>query len=116
MAKLYPDGSRADYEYDPRGNLTAASNYTGRITLDYFPANDRLQRITYPGNRWLEYSYDAAGRRRTMTDQLGYQLRYDYDALGRLRSITNSENIRLVLYQYDAAGRRGRSTSRPTCP
>ena len=110
MAKLYPDGSRADYEYDARGNLRVASNYTGRITLDYFPTNDRLQRITYPGNRWLDYSYAAAGRRQTMTDQLGYQLRYDYDALGRLRSITNAENVRLVHYQYDAAGRMALKT------
>jgi YD repeat-containing protein len=110
MAKLYPDGSRADYEYDARGNLTAASNYTGRITLDYFPANDRLQRITYPGNRWLDYTYDDAGRRRAMTDQLGYQLRYDYDTVGRLRSITNSDNLRLVHYEYDPAGRMALKT------
>jgi len=110
LAKLYPDNSRADYEYDARDNLIAASNYTGRITLDYYPTNDRLQRITYPGNRWLEYTYDDAGRRRTMTDQLGYQLRYDYDALGRLCSITNSDNIRIVLYEYDAAGRMALKT------
>ena len=104
MAKLYPDGSRATYEYDPRGNLIAASNYTGRINLDYFPTNDRLKRITYPGGRWLDYTYNASGRRATMTDHLGYQLRYEYDPLGRLRSITNSENVRLVRYDYDPEG------------
>lgn len=110
LAKLYPDGSRAHYEYDLRGNLTAASNYTGRVTLDYYLNNDRLKRITYPGDLWLEYTYDDAGRRRAMTDQLGYELRYDYDTLGRLRSITNSDNIRIVLYDYDLAGRMALKT------
>ena len=110
MAKLYPDGSRADYDYDARGNLTGASNYTGRITLDYFATNDRLRRITYPGNRWLDYTYDNAGRRQTMTDQLGYRLDYDYDGIGRLRSMTNSTTTRIVLYEYDAAGRLGQKT------
>ena len=42
-----------------------------------------------------------------MTDQLGYRLDYDYDAVGRLRSITNSAGTRIVLYEYDAAGRTG---------
>jgi YD repeat-containing protein len=102
--KLYPDGSRATYEYDNRGNLVAASNYTGRITLDYYP-DDRLRRITYPGSRWLEYTYNAAGQRASMTDQLGYRLDCDTDAVGRLHSITNSTGTRIVLYDYDAAGR-----------
>ena len=110
LSKTYADGSKATYEYDPRGNLTAASNYTGRITLDYFPGNDRLKRITYPGERWLEYAYDAAGRRQTMTDQLGYWLSYDYDTTGRLRSMTNSATTRVVLYEYDPAGRLARKT------
>ena len=29
---------------------------------------DQLLRITYPQGQWLEYSYDADGRRRSMTD------------------------------------------------
>lgn len=107
--KLYPDDSRATYDYDQRGNLVTASNYTGAITLAY-DANDRLQQITYPSNRWLRYTYNAAGQRASMTDQLGYRLDYDYDAVGRLRSITNSAGIRVVLHDYDAAGRLARKT------
>ncbi|MEI6566018.1 MAG: RHS repeat-associated core domain-containing protein [Verrucomicrobiota bacterium] len=108
-AKLYPDGSRATYDYDSRGNLAAASNYTGRITMDYYP-DDRLRRITYPGDRWLEYTYNTAGQRASMTDQFGYRLDYDYDIVGRLRSMTNSAGTRLVLYEYDLAGRLARKT------
>ncbi|MCX6887773.1 MAG: choice-of-anchor J domain-containing protein, partial [Verrucomicrobia bacterium] len=103
-AKRYPDGSRAIYAYDSRGNLTLASNYVGAITLAY-DAADRLQRITYPGNRWLGYTYDTAGRRTSMTDQLGYRLTYIYDAAGRLERMTNSAGLQLVRYAYDAAGR-----------
>src|ERR1019366_8927684 len=103
-AKLFPDGSRADYAYDARGNLILASNYVGAITLDYY-TNDRLRRITYPGNRWLEYTYDTAGRRSSMTDQLGYTLYYNYDAASRLMELTNSAGTRLLLYEYDLAGR-----------
>lgn len=102
-AKNYPDGSRAIYGYDARGNLTLASNYVGAITLDYY-TTDRLRRITYPGNRWLEYTYDPAGRRTSMTDQLGYRQDYLYDSAGRLQSLTNATG-ELVRYGYDVAGR-----------
>jgi RHS repeat-associated protein len=105
LSKLYPDGSRATYSYDARNNLVFASNYAGVITLDYYPTNDRLHRITYPGGQWLQYNYDVAGRRTGMTDQRGYQLLYSYDGTGRLSSITNSDNVRVVYYQYDNAGR-----------
>jgi RHS repeat-associated protein len=108
-AKLYPDGSQAIYEYDPRGNLILASNYTGAIILTY-DTSDRLQRITYPGDRWLDYTYNSAGQRESMTDQLGYRLDYGYDAAGRLHSLTNSEGVRLVLYEYDPVGRLDRKT------
>ncbi|MCX6927984.1 MAG: hypothetical protein NT154_32960, partial [Verrucomicrobia bacterium] len=94
----------ADYTYDARGNLTLASNYVGAITLAY-DAADRLKRITYPGNRWLDYTCDAAGRRTSMTDQLGYRLTYLYDTAGRLERMTNSAGLELVRYAYDTAGR-----------
>ncbi len=104
IAKLYPDGSQAIYNYDARGNLTLASNFVGAINLSY-DANDRLQRITYPGNRWLQYSYCTCGRRESIIDQLGYQINYLYDSVGRLQSLTNSTTGELVHYSYDAAGR-----------
>ncbi len=110
LTKLYPDGSRAVYGYDQRDNLISASNYAGAITLEYHPTSDRLRRITYPGGQWLEYSYGDGGKRSSMTDQRGYKLMYDYDGVGRLRSITNSDNARVVFYEYDAAGRPARKT------
>jgi len=102
-AKSYPDGSQAIYIYDARGNLVAASNSVGLITMTY-DGNDRLQRITYPGNHWLEFSYCICGRRETMTDESGFQIGYLYDSAGRLQSLTNTSGP-LVQYSYDAAGR-----------
>jgi len=102
-AKMYPDGSSAIYNYDSRGNLIVASNSVGAITMTY-DGNDRLQRITYPGGQWLQFTYCICGRRESMTDQLGYQINYGYDSAGRLQNLTTT-NGALVQYTYDAAGR-----------
>ncbi|GEM_PF-1074278 len=107
--KLYPDGSKATYTYDARGNLETATNAVGTINLDYYP-DDRLKRITYPGNHWLEYTYDTVGRRDTMTDQLGYKLTYHYDIDGRLESVTDASAKELVKYGYDTSGRLSQKT------
>ena len=107
--KLYPDGSKATYTYDIRGNLETATNAVGTITLSYY-LDDRLKRITYPGNRWLEYVYDTAGRRETMTDQLGYKLTYHYDIDGRLELVTDAIGKELVKYGYDTSGRLSKKT------
>jgi len=102
-AKMYPDGSKAIYNYNSRGNLILASNLVGAITMTY-DGNDRLQRITYPGGQWLQFTYCICGRRESMTDQLGYQINYGYDSAGRLQNLTTS-NATLVEYTYDATGR-----------
>jgi RHS repeat-associated protein len=102
-AKLYPDGSQASYTYDASNNLITASNSVGLISLAY-DGNSRLQRITYPGNYWLQYTYCPCGRRQSMTDQLGYYIGYVYDSVGRLQGLTNSAGT-LVQYGYDADGR-----------
>ncbi|QKS29606.1 MAG: tandem-95 repeat protein [Candidatus Accumulibacter similis] len=104
--KTYADGTHVDYLYDARGNLTSATDVTGTTTLTY-DAHDYLTRIDYPGpgGRWLDYTYDSAGRRATSTDQLGHQLFYQFDAVGRLSRITDESSVQVVLYQYDAAGR-----------
>ena len=104
VSKVYADGSRADYDYDTRGNLTSAINTYGAITLAY-DANDRLERINYPGGQFLEFTYDAAGRRSSRTDQLGHRLDYQYDSVGHLERITNESPLDIVHYYYDAAGR-----------
>jgi RHS repeat-associated protein len=103
-AKIYEDLSRVEYEYDTRGNLIYAIE--GADTTQFHcDDKDRLQRITYPGERYLEYTYNAAGKRASSTNQLGHRLDYHYDSVGRLESITDETVSEIAHYYYAAAGR-----------
>jgi RHS repeat-associated protein len=104
------DGSHVDYVYDDRGNLFTATDSTGTTTFKYDPDKDYVMRIDYPGGQWLEFSYDAAGRRDSSEDQLGHRLNYHYDAVGRLESMTDESGAEVVHYSYDATGRHARKT------
>ncbi|WP_158305415.1 RHS repeat-associated core domain-containing protein [Opitutus terrae] len=96
--------SRTTFDYDVRGNLTSTTDATGTTRFDY-DARDWLTRITYPTGPWLQFTYDAAGRRATSLDQLGHRLNYGYDAAGRLEQLTDEQGRRIVHYTFDAAGR-----------
>ena len=103
-ARIYPDESRIDYVYDERGNLVSATDSTGITTLLY-DADDRLDRISFPGGRFLQYTYNAAGQRASSENQLGHKLNYHYDTAVRLERITDESSAEIVHYHYDAAGR-----------
>ncbi|MGD9712405.1 MAG: RHS repeat domain-containing protein [Thermomicrobiales bacterium] len=53
----------------------------------------------------IQYTYDAAGNRRTMVDPDGGRFTYAYDGLHRIAHLVNPQNERTT-YAYDAAGRR----------
>jgi RHS repeat-associated protein len=103
LSKTFADSSQTTYVYDARGNLTAATDAGGTVTLE-FDDKDRVKQITYPGNRFLKYTYDAAGRRTQMTDQTSFTVNYSYDAAGRLASLTDGTSASIVSYVYDAGG------------
>jgi RHS repeat-associated protein len=103
-SRAFADGSHQDYTYDAHGNLHTATDASGTTTFDH-DAGDRLTRVTYPGNRFLAYTYDTAGRRIRMVDQGGFAVKYTYDAVGRLSDLTDDAGARIVHYAYDAAGR-----------
>jgi RHS repeat-associated protein len=107
--EAYADGSHVDYTYDPRGNLIQTIDPNGTTTFAYDDF-DYLTRIDYPvpegqPARWLQFTYDAAGRRASSLDQLGHRLDYQYDAAGRLESMTDETGAELVHYTYDSVGR-----------
>jgi len=108
-SKLYPDGSRVEYAYDARGNMVQSRDANSSTTLGY-DAHDRLLRVDTPGGRFLEFTYDDAGRRASSVDQLGHRLDYHYDAAGRLESLTDQSGREVVRYAYDPAGRLSRKT------
>jgi len=102
-----PDSTSTDYTYDSAGLLNSITNQQGTTTFDY-DANERLQKITYPNNRFLEFTYDTVGRRTQMRGTDGYEVNYSYDNVGRLKQLTDGNNSLIVEYSYDAVGRLAR--------
>jgi RHS repeat-associated protein len=111
--KHYADNSSVNYEYDTAGNLVKMTDATG-VTQFVYNANHLLQRVTYPSGRFLEFTYDAAGRRTSSLDQLKHRLHYSYDTRARLDRITRQNGTELeedlVEYVYDAKDRLVRKT------
>ncbi|MEW6741715.1 MAG: LamG-like jellyroll fold domain-containing protein [Planctomycetota bacterium] len=106
IAKTIPDpyGGRIDYTYDARGLLISATDSLGTTTLEY-NTKDQLTKITYPGGRYLRYTYNDTGQRTWCVNQLGHWLQYHYDGVGRLESMTDESSTEIVHYYYDFAGR-----------
>jgi RHS repeat-associated protein len=101
--KLYADGTSATYGYDIRGNLTSVIDATGTTTLQYESAM-RITSIVYPTGKSLQYSYNSDGQRTQMV-QDGYTVNYSYDAVGWLKTLTDGVGQTIIIYDYDAAGR-----------
>ncbi|NQU26017.1 MAG: RHS repeat protein, partial [Candidatus Nealsonbacteria bacterium] len=102
------DDKTVNFTYDARGNLTESVDPTGTTTFTP-DANDYLTRIDYPDGRFLVYTHDAAGRRESMTDELGHQTNYAYDSLGRLWQLTDESDSVIVTYSYDELYRLSRA-------
>jgi RHS repeat-associated protein len=102
----YADHTHQDYTYDAHGNMLTASDANGTITLQY-DSSDRLTRISYPGaaGRFLQFTYDEAGRRTRSLDQDGFTVNYQYDVIGHLQQLTDGSSNLIAGYAYDAAGR-----------
>lgn len=109
IARAYPDGVVHNFNYDAQGNLISYTDPLGATTQE-FDADGRLAKITYPGDRWLGYTYNTAGRRALMTNEQGHETRYFYDSAGRLERLTDERGSNIVVYAYDAAGRMALKT------
>ncbi|MEG3790981.1 DUF6531 domain-containing protein, partial [Lysobacter sp. CCNWLW3] len=83
-------GVVTDYEYHPRGWLTAtkvrgpnnASETDDRITRAIYEPTGLVQRLTQPDGRYLVFTYDAAQRLTDVADNAGNTLHYTLDAAG----------------------------------
>jgi RHS repeat-associated protein len=102
--KQFEDGSSVVYSYDARGNLTSVVDATGTTAMQYDGAN-RLTNIRYPTGRSLQYTYNADGQRTQLVSQDGYTVNYSYDAVGRLKTLTDGTGQLIIRYDYDSAGR-----------
>lgn len=124
------DGNVVNYSY-VNSKLDILTDGTGETIVDYdYFANGRLQHqalgngvyttYDYDGAGWLihlvncdpsgtaisrfDYTYDASGRRATMTTLDG-TFTYGYDSLGQLTSVEYPDS-HILSYEYDAVGNR----------
>ncbi len=100
-----PDGRTTSFGYDAASQLTSTTDAAGRVATNSYDTAGRLVGVDYseadtPG---LSYSYDAAGRRLSMSDGTG-STTYSYDAAGQLTSASNPVSGS-VGYDYDGLGR-----------
>ncbi|RDZ28043.1 RHS repeat-associated core domain-containing protein [Lysobacter silvisoli] len=85
------DGVVTDYEYHPRGWLTAtkvrgpnnSSESDDRITtVAYYPTG-LVQRLTQPDGSYVQFTYDAAQRLTDVADNAGNGIHYTLNAAGQ---------------------------------
>ncbi|MET9259497.1 RHS repeat-associated core domain-containing protein [Amycolatopsis sp. NPDC004079] len=99
--------SQTGYGYDAGNRLTSAADSIAGTTT--FSPNDldQLAQTTTPQGQ-ISYTYDPAGRRKTMTAAGQPQISYGYDNAGRPTSIAQGSTQTAI--SYDGAGRRSTVT------
>jgi RHS repeat-associated protein len=110
VKQIAPDGGVTDYEYDNRGLRTKETSPIGAITTFKYDAAGRLEwRVDSRGNepgatandfRW-SFTYDAAGRQKTVTDPLGRVTTTNYDQLGRVLSTVRPDGTTSQVYDQN---------------
>jgi RHS repeat-associated protein len=108
----YLDGTSETYSYYPDSLMQTAGNQNISYTFEWFK-NGQLKKSTDSSNRTVEYTYNAAGQRATVT-LLGGTLdqkviTYGYDASGRLQTIYEA-GVGTFTIGYDNLGRRSTLT------
>ena len=103
------DNTFVHYDYDSTGRVSLESRANGTKTEYRYEADNRLQSIVHRDNQnsiqsQFIYTYDALGRRQTMTTLEG-TTNYGYDPAGRLIHV-EIPGGRVIDYVYDAMGNR----------
>jgi RHS repeat-associated protein len=104
----FQDGTSTNYTYDAGNRITqvqeknAGGTVTATITRGYDGLDQLTQEVTPQGT--VNYTYDNASRRATMTVVGQTQVVYTYDNANRLTTITQGTST--VTIGYDDADRR----------
>jgi RHS repeat-associated protein len=99
----YADTSTTGFTLDKGDRLMQVNDsISGTITRTYDGLNQLTSETTPQGS--VSYTYDAVGRRTSMTVAGQTAVNYSYDNTNRLTQITQGSST--VTYTYDAAGRR----------
>jgi RHS repeat-associated protein len=99
-----PDARTTTYGYDATGNQSTVTDPANRVTTNTFDTLNRLTKVVDSSGSPapVSYTYDAAGRRLTMTDGTGTTTT-SYDAYGRVTSVAAPAGT--TGYAYDTLGR-----------
>lgn len=103
LVSVEKDGKAIEYEYDALGRVTEIS-YDGKSVSYSYDDNGNVLGITYPGNKTVNYTYDALNRMTTVTDWNNATTTYNYRDDGQLDYYQYQNKVRTT-YGYDAAGR-----------
>lgn len=99
------NGITTDYEYHPRGWMTAqkmrgtdnAAESDDRITrIEYWPTG-LVKKVTQPDGDFIGYEYDIAHRLTKITDRDGSFIQYTLDAMGNRESEETRDNQGVLL-------------------
>jgi RHS repeat-associated protein len=96
-------GHAMTYDYDEVGNAVAVGDKSGHVTEISYDAKNWPGVIEFPDGTTGTTTYDAMGRRLSVTDQAGNETSYGYDELGRLVAVTNAMGG-VTRYEYDEMG------------
>jgi RHS repeat-associated protein len=117
--KKYAPLRKTYFRYDSDRYLKRVSEWDdGTLTKRYYE-RDAAHRITNvkvtkvkldeeDQYYTMSYTHDVADNRAQMIYPDGYRLNYAYDAANRLKRISDANDTTIVVYEYDAAGRRTR--------
>jgi RHS repeat-associated protein len=94
--------------YDAAGNLITITDPAGHAQRMTYDVDRRLTSRRADDGSQVTFTYDAAGRRTSMTDATG-TTHYSYDGSGRLLTVTDPDG-EVTAAAYDAAGQRSSLT------
>ena len=116
------EGNTVSYTYDIYGRVLSMTDANGNVTTyDSYDANGNCLQITQPngqivtytysneglvtgvsmGELTASYTYDAAGRVKTQTDEEGNVTSVTYDENGNILTLTDAEGNVIAENQYD---------------
>jgi RHS repeat-associated protein len=102
-------GNTTSYAYDSKGNLSARTDANGATIKYTYDGLGRLLKKTYPDTTEESYTYDAKGSILTATNR-NVSYTFTYDAAGKIKSVADSTG-KVISYEYDALGNKTKMIS-----
>jgi RHS repeat-associated protein len=99
-----PGAPDFNYSYDSRDNLTNQTTALGRTTRYTYDAHDNLTGMINAKGHTTSFGYDGRGLLASLTDSRTNTTRFNYDARGHLAGITNPVGG-VTRFTYDNVGR-----------